>query len=74
VAAVINVLGNEPRRPVLRLDLSSRAELSSVGDGIRSLSIYDQLLTNEACAAAARPELACSELVEGAEVAEGVLS
>jgi transposase len=66
VAAVVNVLGNEPRRPVLRLDLSSRAELSSVGDGIRSLSIYDQLLTNEACAAAACPEFA--------EVAEGVLS
>jgi hypothetical protein len=53
VAAVINVLRNEPRRPVLRLDLSSRDELSGVGDGIRSLSIYDQLATREACAPAA---------------------
>ena len=50
VAAVINVLRNEPRRPVLRLDLSARDELSSVGDGIRSLAIYDQLLAGAACA------------------------
>lgn len=45
VAAVINVLRNEPRRPVPRLDLSSRDELFSVGDGLRPLSIYDQLST-----------------------------
>jgi len=50
VAAVINVLRNEPRRPVLRLDLSARDELAGVGDGIRPLSIYDQLVTREACA------------------------
>jgi hypothetical protein len=49
VAAVINVLRNEPRRPVLRLDLSARDELAGVGDGIRPLSIYDQLATREAC-------------------------
>jgi transposase len=63
VAAVINVLRNEPRRPVLRLDLSARDELAGVGDGIRSLSIYDQLASREACAVMA--EGACPELVEG---------
>ena len=45
VAAVINVLRNQPRRAVLRLDLSARDELSGVGDGIRPLAIYDQLST-----------------------------
>jgi transposase len=63
VAAVINVLRNEPRRPVLRLDLSGRDELCGVGDGIRPLSIYDQLATREAGAAMA--EAACPEFVEG---------
>lgn len=66
VAAVVNVLRNEPRRPVLRLDLSARSELFSVGDGIRPLSIYDQL---SSCAATA--EEACPEL---APAAQGVLS
>ena len=42
-AAVLNVLRNEPQRPVPRLDLSGREELSGVGVGIRPLSIYDQL-------------------------------
>jgi len=63
VAAVINVLRNEPRRPVLRLDLSARDELSSVGDGIRSLAIYDQLLAGAACATMA--EGARPEFIEG---------
>jgi transposase len=49
VAAVINVLRNQPRRPVLRLDLSSRDDLSGVGDGIRPLAIYDQLSTQGSC-------------------------
>ena len=62
VAAVINVLCNEPRRPVPRLDLSARDELSGVGDGIRSLSIYDQLRGREACAQAV-----CPEFIERAE-------
>jgi transposase len=61
VAAVINVLGNEPRRPVQRLDLSGRDELCGVGDGIRSLAIYDQLSSHE-------------PLARMAEAAEGVLS
>ena len=43
LAAVINVLRNEPQRQTARLDLSHRHELSGVGDGIRSLSIYDKL-------------------------------
>jgi transposase len=47
-AAVLNVLRNEPQRPVPRLDLSGRDELSGVGAGIRSLSIYDQLGANQA--------------------------
>jgi hypothetical protein len=74
VAAVVNVLGNEPRRAVLRLDLSARAELSSVGDGIRSLSVYDQLATREA--GFGKPTAGCSELVEGtcATMIEGVPS
>jgi transposase len=66
VAAVINVLGNEPRRPAPRLDLSARDELCGIGDGIRSLAIYDQLSTHEAFATAASPECA--------EVAGAVLS
>jgi transposase len=76
VAAVINVLRNEPQRPVLRLDLSARRELSGIGDGIRSLSIYDRLATIEARATMACPELAeaaCPELAERAEVAEGMV-
>jgi transposase len=52
VAAVISVLGNEPRRPAVRLDLSARDELSGVGDGMRSLSIYDQLAADGAAAMA----------------------
>jgi transposase len=47
-AAVVNVLRNEPARAVLRLDLSARDELSGVGDGTRSLSIYDRLRAREA--------------------------
>lgn len=43
LAAVVNVLGNEPPRPSPRLDLSGRRELSAVGEGVRCLSIYDQL-------------------------------
>jgi transposase len=46
-AAVLNVLRNEPQRPVPRLDLSGREELSGVGAGIRPLSIYDQLGANQ---------------------------
>jgi transposase len=64
-AAVVNVLRNEPLRPVLRLDLSARGELSGVGDGIRSLSIYDRLATIEASVTTVCPEPACSELAEG---------
>jgi hypothetical protein len=62
VAAVINVLRNEPRRPVLRLDLSARDELAGVGDGRRALSIYDQLATRGACAAERE---ACAPAAEG---------
>jgi transposase len=47
-AAVLNVLRNEPQRPLTRLDLSGRDELSGVGAGIRPLSIYDQLGANQA--------------------------
>jgi transposase len=67
-AAVISVLRNEPPRPVPRLDLSSRDELSSVGDGIRPLSIYDQLSTGQGKASideAATIEGACPEFIEG---------
>jgi hypothetical protein len=46
-AAVLNVLRNEPQRPVPRLDLSGREELTGVGAGIRPLSIYDQLATHQ---------------------------
>jgi len=76
VAAVINVLRNEPRRAVPRLDLSDRDELCGVGDGIRPLSIYDQLASDEA-----RPEFievpaGRDALAPGVcpELAEGVLS
>jgi len=55
-AAVLNVLRNEPQRPVPRLDLSGRDELSGVGAGIRPLSIYDQLATHQTCV----PEPACN--------------
>lgn len=48
-AAVLNVLRNEPQRPLTRLDLSGREELSGVGAGIRPLSIYDQLGANQTC-------------------------
>ncbi len=61
-AAVINVLRNEPRRAVLRLDLSARDELSAIGDGIRPLSIYDQLSNDGACIAAAQG--ACPEFAQ----------
>ncbi|HET6248605.1 MAG TPA: IS21 family transposase [Tepidisphaeraceae bacterium] len=63
-AAVENVLRNEPARAVLRLDLSARDELSGVGNGIRPLSIYDQLRAGGA-------ELACCEFVEPVEAVEG---
>lgn len=43
VAAVLNVLHNEPLRLAMRLDLSARRELAGVGEGIRPLSIYDRL-------------------------------
>ena len=49
-AAVINVLRNEPLRAAPTLDLSSRDELRVCLDGIRPLSIYDQLAKNEICA------------------------
>jgi transposase len=48
LAAVVNVLGNEPLRESVRLDLSQRHELSGVGDGVRPLSIYDQLAQESA--------------------------
>ena len=51
-AAVLNVLRNEPQRPLARLDLSGRDELSGIGAGIRPLSIYDQLATHQECAQA----------------------
>ena len=47
VAAVVNVLGNQPQRPAVRLDLSDRCELAGVGEGMRPLSIYDQLTAQE---------------------------
>ena len=80
LAAVVNVLGNEPRRESPRLDLSERQELSGVGDGVRSLSAYDQLALEPACgptvesAELACGELACGELVEPVEQAGEVLS
>ena len=76
-AAVISVLRNEPRRPVLRLDLSSRNELCGVGDGIRPLSVYDQLRARGQSAGDADAcvinELVCPELVEGVEAVEGMV-
>jgi transposase len=70
VAAVVNVLRNEPLRPALRLDLSQRQELAGVGEGTRPLSLYDQLSASEpgpalapeanAPAAGACAEQACS--------------
>jgi len=69
-AAVINVLGNEPRRPVLRLDLSARDELCGVGDGIRPLAIYDRLCAGEGEPFADKGEVstddACAVMAEGA--------
>jgi len=81
MAAVVNVLRNEPRRPALRLDLSGRGELSGVGDGIRSLSIYDQLRgratcvqeEEAACPELGLPELGSPEFVEQAERIEGMV-
>jgi hypothetical protein len=63
LAAVKSVLRNEPQRPAARLDLSDRQELLT-GDGIRPLSIYDQL----ACGVGSdlvieEPALQCSEAV-----------
>jgi len=49
--AVLVVLRNEPVRPTGRLDLSDRPELMNVDDGIRSASVYDQLLSREEVAA-----------------------
>jgi transposase len=63
VAAVLSVLRNEPQRPMPRLDLSGRGELSGVGAGIRPLSIYDQLATNQACTQTSQG--ACPEFAEG---------
>jgi hypothetical protein len=62
-AAVINVLGNEPRRPVPRLDLSARDELCGVGNGIRPLAIYDRLSAGEGEASAKE---SCATMAEGA--------
>jgi transposase len=78
LAAVVNVLGNEPPRESPRLDLSQRHELSGVGDGVRPLSVYDQLAFEPAdgptveSAELACGELACGELVEPVEPAEAV--
>lgn len=63
-AAVLNVLRNEPRHPVARLDLSGRDELTDIGAGIRPLSIYDRLAANQACA---------QSHVEAPELAEGMV-
>ena len=68
------MLGNEPLRESPRLDLTERNELSGVGNGVRPLSIYDQLACEPDVASAdfavsAWSELACSEFVEqGQEV------
>ena len=70
LAAVVNVLGNEPPRQSPRLDLSQRQDLSGVADGVRSLSIYDQLASEPACGPAVESaELACRELLEPQEAA-----
>lgn len=74
LAAVVNVLGNEAPRQSPRLDFSERHELSGVGDGVRSLSAYDQLASEPACgptvdsAGLACREFACGELVCGEHV------
>ena len=49
--AVRGVLRNQPVRPTGRLDLSDRPELMNVDEGIRSASVYDQLLSREEVAA-----------------------
>jgi len=49
--AILGVLRNEPVSPSRRLDLSHRPELCQVSDGIRSASVYDQLLSEEEVAA-----------------------
>jgi len=49
--AILGVLRNEPVSPSRRLDLSHRPELCQVGDGIRSASVYDQLVSGEEVAA-----------------------
>jgi hypothetical protein len=49
--AVLSVLRNEPPRPRTRLDLSHRPELLTVGNGVRSLDIYDRLLVGEGAVA-----------------------
>ena len=68
LAAVVNVLGNEPPRQSPRLDLSQRQDLSGVADGVRSLSVYDQLASEPACGPAVESaELACRELLEPQE-------
>jgi hypothetical protein len=67
LAAVVNVLGNEPPRESPRLDLSQRHELSGVGDGVRPLSVYDQLAFEPADGRTVESaELACGELACGA--------
>jgi hypothetical protein len=48
LAAVVNVLRNEPPRQSPRLDLSQRQELSAVSEGMRPLWIYDQLARDSA--------------------------
>ena len=72
LAAVISVLRDEPRRPVLRLDLSGRGalsdELCGVGEGIRPLSIYDRLRESQDDAGVIQRTCAdppCPEFVEG---------
>ncbi|GAG46589.1 unnamed protein product, partial [marine sediment metagenome] len=49
--AVLGVLRNEPLPPSTRLDLSDRPELQNISDGIRPVSLYDQLHEREEVAA-----------------------
>ena len=50
-AVVLGVLRNEPLQPLTRLDLSHRPDLLNAGDGIRPVSLYDQLHGREEVAA-----------------------
>ncbi len=49
--AVLGVLRHQPMPPSRRLDLSNRPDLHGVGDSIRPVSVYDQLLAREEVAA-----------------------